>query len=167
MRLKKYLTEAVLTGGWADTGGIAGDDDAPTGNILMGRKYKKVTVGTPGGTYQMSVPEEEWTWDEFEHAKGMEIKDNYHDTLEDLRTGYQDKLWRHTRPEGMAADEPLGFDYGKLTTGEEESAPAYVLAVTTKGEPRELQKKNLPAVVFKIDYMLRQDVETEDPGVED
>ena len=166
MRLKKYLTEAVLTHGWPDTGGICGDDDAPTGNILLGRKYKKVTVNTPGGTYQMSVPEEEWTWDEFEHAKGMEVKDNYHETLDRLRDGYQKNVWRHTKKIGMAGDNPMGLDYEKLTAGTEESAPAYVLAVTTKGEPRELQKKNLPAVVFKIDYMLQQKTDTVDKGVE-
>jgi len=166
MRLKKFLTEATLTHGWPDTGGIAGDDDAPTGNILMGRKYKKVTVNTPGGPYQMSVPEEEWTWDEFEHAKGMEIKDNYHETLDRLRDGYQKNVWRHTKKIGMAGDNPMGLDYEKLTAGTEESAPAYVLAVTTKGEPRELQKKNLPAVVFKIDYMLQQKTDTVDKGVE-
>jgi len=165
MRLKKYLTEATLTHGWPDTGGIAGDDDAPTGNILMGRKYKKVTVDTPGGPYQMSVPEDEWTWDEFEHAKGMEIKDNYHESLDGTHLG--DKIWRYTKKKGKAADAPLGLDYEDLTSGEEESAPAYVLAVTTKGETRELQKKNLPAIVLKIDYMLRHKADTKDKGVED
>ena len=133
----------------------------------MGRKYKKVTVDTPGGPYQMSVPEDEWTWDEFEHAKGMEIKDNYHDSLDRLRDGYQNNVWRHTKKKGMAGDNPMGLDYEKLTAGTEESAPAYVLAVTTKGETRELQKKNLPAIVLKIDYMLQQKTDTVDKGVED
>ncbi len=166
MRLRKYLTEATVTGGWPDTGGIAGDDDAPTGNILMGRKYRKETFQGWAGEYRRSIPEDEWTWDEFEHAKGMELKDNYHASLDKLRTGYQGKLWRHTKKKGKAADAPLGFDYEALTSGEEESAPAYVLAVTTKGEPKELQKKNLPDVVFKINYVLGQKAETEDEGVE-
>ena len=158
-----FLNEAIIVG----TGDIAGDDDAPTGNILMGRKYRKETFQGWAGPYRRSIPEDEWTWDEFEHAKGMELKDNYHASLDKLRTGYQDKLWRHTKKKGKAADAPLGFDYEALTSGEEESAPAYVLAVTSKGESRVLQKKNLPDVVFKINYMLGQETQTEDPGVEE
>jgi len=163
MKLKKYLNEAIIVG----KGDIAGDDDAPTGNILMGRKYRKETFQGWAGPYRRSIPEDDWTWDEFEHAKGMEVKDNYHATLDKLRDGYQDKIWRHTKKKGKAADSPLGLDYEDLTSGEEESAPAYVLAVTSKGESRELQKKNLPDIVFKINYMLGQETQTEDPGVEE
>jgi hypothetical protein len=160
---KAKLSEAIVVG----TGDIAGDDDAPTGNILMGRKYRKETFQGWAGPYRRSIPEDDWTWDEWEYAKGMELKDNYHATLDKLRDGYQDKLWRHMKKKGKAADAPLGFDYEALTAGTEESAPDYVLAVTSKGEPRELQKKNLPDVVFKISKVLGQEAQTEDPGVED
>ena len=160
---KAKLTEATVVG----LGDIAGDDDAPTGNILMGRKYRKETFQGWAGPYRRSIPEDDWTWDEWEYAKGMELKDNYHATLDKLRDGYQGKLWRHMKKKGKAADAPLGLDYEKLTAGTEESAPDYVLAVTSKGEPRELAKKNLPDVVFKISNILGQETETKDPGVEE
>ena len=95
MKIRDYLNEATITHGYPDTGGIAGDDDAPTGNILMGRKYKKVTVKTPGGSYQMSVPDDKWTWDEFENAGGMEDYDNYHQTLQGMKPLFSDETWKN------------------------------------------------------------------------
>lgn len=167
MKLRKFLKEAVETMGWPDTGGIAGDDDAPTGNILLGRKYTKKIYQGLAGPYVRSVPDDEWTWDQFEHAKGMEIKSNYHKTLDDMRAGYEKRLWRHTKPKGKAGDRPLGIDAEELIRGEEESAPAYVERVVSHMEPREVSHKNLPAVVFKINYVLGQEADTHDPGVHD
>lgn len=168
MKLRKYLlAEAVLTLGWPDTGGIAGDDDAPTGNILMGRKFVKKLYQGLAGPYIRSVPDDEWTWDEFEHAKGMEVKSNYHHTLDDMRAGYEERLWKHTKKIGKAGDRPLGVDAEELIKGEEESAPAYVERVASHQEPREVSHKNLPDVVFKINYTLGQEAETHDSGVHD
>jgi hypothetical protein len=158
------LLEAIISGTYPDTGGIAGDDDAPTGNILMGRKYKKVKVNTPIGSYTMSVPEDEWSWGEFEHAKGMEVQDNYHETLGEPGP-YRDRMWRHSPVVGTPGD-PMGLDREDMRTGEEESMPAYVANVVKHEEPAELQKKNLPDIVFKIDRSLQQDVETKDKSVE-
>jgi len=158
------LLEAILSGTYPDTGGICGDDDAPTGNILMGRKYKKVKVTTPIGSYTMSVPEDEWSWGEFEHSKGMEVKDNYHESL-DKDGPFKKRMWRHVPVTGTP-DDPMGLDRTDMISGEEESMPAYVANVVKHEEPRELQKKNLPDIVFKIDRSLQQDVETKDKSVE-
>jgi hypothetical protein len=168
MKLRKYLLgESVQTFGWPDTGGLAGDDDAPTGNILLGRKFTKKIYQGLAGPYVRSEPEDEWTWDEFEHAKGMEVKDNYHASLDKMREGYQGRLWRHTKKKGKAADAPLGLDQEDMIAGEEESAPAYVLRVTSQAEPRDTQTKNVPEVLLRINRVLGQEAETEDPGVEE
>lgn len=99
-KMERFLNEATWTKGYPDTGGVVGDDDYPTGNILMGRKYTKRTVNTPGGSYRMSMPENEWQWDEFESAKGMEFVGNYHPTLVDdkmLKFQYPGRVFRYSR----------------------------------------------------------------------
>jgi hypothetical protein len=145
------IDEATIAGNYPDTGGIASDDDAPTGNILMGAKYKKRVVNALTGTFRMSVPEEEWTWDEFEHAKGMEVKDNYHNTL-DNEGPFKSRMWRHMKKKKGSMDGDLGLGADSAETADDvESAPAYVLAVTSKGQPRDMAKKNLPKEVFNVD----------------
>lgn len=158
---KAKLSEAIVIG----LGDIAGDDDAPTGNILMGRKYKKVTVSGVGGTYQMSVPVDDWHWGEWEYAKGMEVKDNYHETL-DHDSPSKDRMWKYISMTGTPND-PMGLDREDMIAGTEESMPDYVANVVKHEEHRDLQKKNLPDVVFQISKMLGQEAETEDPSVED
>lgn len=95
-----HLYEATWTKGYPDTGGVVGDDDFPTGNILMGVKYLKRTVKTPGGSYRMSIPQNKWQWDEFESAKGMEFVGNYHPTLADdkmLKFQYGKRVFSYSR----------------------------------------------------------------------
>ena len=96
------LLEATLTGGYLDIGlnSVCGDDDHPTGNILMGVPYERKTVKTPGGSYRMYIPREEWQWDEFERAKGMEFIRNYHPTLADdkiLKSHFGNRVFRYSR----------------------------------------------------------------------
>ena len=164
MKIRDYLNEATITHGYPDTGGIAGDDDAPTGNILMGRKYKKVTVKTPGGSYQMSVPDDKWTWDEFENAKGMDDKDNYSSTLDDdpyLSQYFGGRVWAHTK----TGDPDTRRREMQDIANKEESAPEYVKRVTKFAHTRDDMKKNLSPAVFKIDRVLSQ-FETEGAGEE-
>ncbi len=119
MKLKKYLkktklvSEAVLTHGYPDTGGIAGDDDYPTGNILMGRKYTKETFQGWAGPYRRSIPVDEWDWDEFESAKGMEFVKNYSETIKEdpyLEDKFGDRMWRHARKKGDQAKAMAKLD---------------------------------------------------------
>lgn len=107
---KKGMQEATITGGLPDSGNFvkhgqhygatASDDDHPTGNILMGRPYVKQEIKTPGGTYRNFFPKDEWQWDEFERAKGMEFIKNYHPSLADdkgLTSIYGKRLFRYSR----------------------------------------------------------------------
>lgn len=109
-KLERFLNEATITGGLPDTGifinkGIeygatASDDDHPTGNILMGRPYTKQTINAPGGAYRNFFPKDEWQWDEFERAKGMEFIGNYHPSLEDdkvLKSHFGKRIFRYSR----------------------------------------------------------------------
>ena len=84
MKIKflKYLIEASFTQGYNDNV-LAGDDDFPTGNILIGDKYKKVKYYNKLTNFNMNwVPDlGKWTWDEFGAARGQESLDVYHDSL--------------------------------------------------------------------------------------
>jgi len=84
--VKKYISEATVTNGYPDVGGIAGDDDFPPGNIVMGQKNKKIPYYNKLTGYNKvwDVDHSEWTWDEFENSKGMEDPENYSDTLKSL-----------------------------------------------------------------------------------
>lgn len=145
------LLEAIVTHGWPDTGGIAGDDDAPTGNILMGVKYKKVKVTTPGGSYTVAVPEDEWHWGEFEHSKGMEDRDNYHSSL-GKQGIYGDRMWKYTKKGDPEQERREMEDIPEKG----ESAPEYVKRVVKFAHTRDDMKKNLPDTVFKITQFLGQ-----------
>jgi len=84
--VEKYLREATITNNYPDTGGIAGDDDFPPGNIVMGQKFvKRPYINKLTGYDKVwDVDDTEWTWDEFESSKGMEDPENYSDTLKNL-----------------------------------------------------------------------------------
>jgi len=109
-KLERIINEATVTGGLPDSGrfiskgvsygATASDDDHPTGNILMGVPYTRKTVETPGGSFRMYIPREEWQWDEFERAKGMEFIRNYHPSLADnkiLQSLYGKRVFRYSR----------------------------------------------------------------------
>ena len=79
---------------------IAGDDDFPTGNILMGDKYKKVDYYNRLTSFNKKwVPDtDKWTWDDFGAASGQESLDAYHDSLKkshDLGIGLSTRLFKH------------------------------------------------------------------------
>lgn len=84
--IEKYFIEATVTNSYPDTGGIAGDDDFPPGNIVFGQKNKKIPYKNrlTGYNKVWTVDDSEWTWDEFENSKGMEDPENYSNTLKSL-----------------------------------------------------------------------------------
>jgi len=77
---EKYLKESTFYFG---PDFIAGDDDFPTGNILIGDKYKKVDYYNRLTSFNKKwVPDlGDWKWDIFGAASGQESKDVYHDSL--------------------------------------------------------------------------------------
>jgi hypothetical protein len=105
--LKKYLTEASITFGY-DPNVLAGDDDYPTGNIIMGDKFIKAPYYNRLTSFNFKwVPDEsDWKWDDFGACRGQESTNVYHDTLKDKkimdRGNLTDKIFRHmkknTRP---------------------------------------------------------------------
>lgn len=85
MGYKKYLKEATVSGVYAETGpkAISGDDDFPTGNILMGDKYKKVKYYNRLTNFDINwvVDDGDWDWSTFGATIGQDTTQAYHDTL--------------------------------------------------------------------------------------
>lgn len=83
---EKYLFESTFSDSYPDTGGVAGDDDFPPGNIVFGMKFKKVPYKNrlTGFDKIWAADDGEWTWDEFENSKGMEDPENYSEILQAL-----------------------------------------------------------------------------------
>ncbi len=94
--LDKYLKESSFTQGYNDNV-LAGDDDFPTGNILIGDKYKKTTYYNKLTNFNVNwVPDTgKWTWDHFGAARGQESKDVYSDTLK--KSPQADRLFAHMK----------------------------------------------------------------------
>lgn len=116
---EKYLIkEATYTAGYSDSV-IAQDDDFPTGNILMGDKYKKIGYDNKLTSFNTNwVPDDsEWTWNEFDAAKGQGSKNSYHDTLKSFFL--TDRLFKHMHkgpPEEVPkTSRTLGNDLGPDT----------------------------------------------------
>jgi len=93
-KIKFLLGESVFSHGYSDSE-LAGDDDFPTGNILMGDRYKMVNYYNRLTQFNVNwVPDlSKWTWDVFGGATGQESKDTYHDTLKNF--ALTDRLFAH------------------------------------------------------------------------
>lgn len=85
MKFKYFLNETTISGGLPDTGGIAGDDDYPPGNINFGEKMKPEFINSINGRIKRFVSDPNFKWDEFDNCVGMEDIDNYHHTLAKLK----------------------------------------------------------------------------------
>jgi hypothetical protein len=92
------LLEATTSNGYPDNGtGVAGDDDAPPGNIVYGDKYKKTDYFNRLTSFQKiwDVDLSDWTWDEFEKSMGMEDFDNYSNTLQGMKDLFPEEVWKN------------------------------------------------------------------------
>ena len=111
MKLEKYLIESTVVGAYADTGpkAIAGDDDFPTGNILMGDKYKRVGYDNRLTSFNINwVPEddEDWKWSDFESALPQSAIDAYHDSLKGKEYFLSNRLFKKMNT-GDIPDVPI------------------------------------------------------------
>lgn len=119
-KYKKYLKEATATGGYPDSGGIVGDDDFPTGNILMGDKYKQTGYYNRLTNFNVNwVPDDsDWTWLDIDSTIPQGSTDAYSDTL--LKHFLADRLFKKMKKTGDVPDVPtssrtLGGDIGPFT----------------------------------------------------
>jgi hypothetical protein len=96
-RFMKKLKETTVAGNYPDVGGIAGDDDRPPGNILIGTKFKETDYFNKLTTFNRNwdYDDGEWEWGHFENTLGMEDFDNYSDTLKFMRPLFPKKTWRN------------------------------------------------------------------------
>lgn len=97
--MKKKLDEATFHRfGFPDDGsGVAGDDDMPPGNIVLGTRYKRRPYFnrlTKFNTIWDKDDSRKWTWDFFDHSKGMEDKDNYSRTIYKLQAILPQDTWK-------------------------------------------------------------------------
>lgn len=93
----KYLKEATWTHGYPDTGGIAGDDDNPPGNILIGPAMKWREVDLPQGKYKVYEPIEDFEYDIFPNCAGQDKVDDYSETLQKdpIKSLFGNRTFKH------------------------------------------------------------------------
>ena len=79
MKFRDYIKESTISNPTA----VVGDDDFPTGNILMGDKYKKIDYHNRLTNFNSNwIPDGgKWLWNDFGAATGQESEDAYHKTL--------------------------------------------------------------------------------------
>lgn len=106
--IKKYLNETTISIN------VASDDDLPTGNAVMGQKFKKVPYKNrlTGYNKVWDVDSSNWTWDEFENSKGMEDKENYSQTLLNLKDIIPKFNFFH-RLKKKVPDKSVKYNYGR------------------------------------------------------
>jgi hypothetical protein len=120
MSYKKYLKESTTAGAYAETGpkAIAGDDDFPTGNIIMGDRYKKTGYDNRLTSFDVNwVPDDSnWGWVDFDSTKPQSSVHAYHDTLKGDEYFLSDRLFKkmHTKdiPDVPTSSRLLGGKIG-------------------------------------------------------
>lgn len=119
---KKYLKESTITYNWntIDGKGIQGDDDFPTGNILIGDKFKKTGYHNRLTSFNINwiLDDGDWKWNDFDAAKGQGSTKAYHDTL--TKGSMKDRLFGKRYHTGSLTPVPkssraLGNDLGPFT----------------------------------------------------
>ena len=119
MNYKKYLKESVTTQGYPDTNGIVGDDDFPTGNILIGTKYKKTGYYNRLTNFDINwvIDDGDWEWDYFDGAAPQASTQAYNDSLMDHPLA--DRLFKHMHnkdiPDVPKSSRLLGSEIGPFT----------------------------------------------------
>lgn len=80
-----------------DGTGIAGDDDRPPGNILLGTRYKRTSYFNKLTNFSSIWTKDDsmdWAWDFFDSAKGMEDRDNYSKTIDKIEKILPQETWK-------------------------------------------------------------------------
>ena len=102
--IMKYLSESTWTGmgdepgnSYPDDGsGIAGDDDRPPGNILLGPRFERKDYFnklTQYNTIWDYDDKENFKWDYFENLAGQDDFNNYSDTLKSMDKLFPEEVW--------------------------------------------------------------------------
>jgi hypothetical protein len=104
---EKYLVESTWTGmgdepgvSYPDDGsGIAGDDDRPPGNIILGPRFVRKDYFNKLTQYQTIWDydgKEDFKWDYFENLSGQDDYNNYSDTLKSMEKLFPEDTWKDT-----------------------------------------------------------------------
>jgi hypothetical protein len=99
-----------------DGSGVAGDDDRPPGNILIGHKFKQVNFFNKLTNFTRNwVPDAgKWKWDHFEYAGGMEDYDNYSQTLQTMKSLFPEETWDNIwKRMAQVGDKEVARDFAK------------------------------------------------------
>jgi hypothetical protein len=102
----KYLSESTWTGmgdeagnSYPDDGsGIAGDDDRPPGNILMGPRFERrdyFNKLTQYSTIWDYDDKENFKWDYFKELVGQDDYGNYSETLKSMNKLFPEEVWNN------------------------------------------------------------------------
>jgi hypothetical protein len=105
--IMKYLSESTWTGmgdepgvSYPDDGsGIAGDDDRPPGNIILGPRFVRKDYFNKLTQYQTIWDydgKEDFKWDYFENLSGQDDFNNYSDTLKSMEKLFPEDTWKDT-----------------------------------------------------------------------
>ena len=80
-----------------DGSGIAGDDDRPPGNILLGDRFRELPFFNKLTNFTRNWEPDpgNWKWDHFEMAQGMEDYDNYSQTLQTMASLFPEDTWKN------------------------------------------------------------------------
>lgn len=92
------LSEAILVLNYPDNGtGVAQDDDAPPGNILLTTKMKKIPYFNKLNKFNINwdYDDDDWNWGDFESARGQDDIQNYSNTLQSMKKLFPEKTWKN------------------------------------------------------------------------
>lgn len=92
------LIEATTVQNYPDDGtGIAQDDDAPPGNILIGGKMKEKLYFNKLTSFNRNwdYDDGEWFWDYFSNVAGQDDFENYSNTLQSMKDLFPEKTWKN------------------------------------------------------------------------
>lgn len=160
MKLKDFLGETTISGGFTDTGGIAGDDDYPPGNINFGEKMTPEFIDSINGRIKRFVSDPNFIWDEFDNCIGMEDIDNYHHTLaklKDIITRDDFNILKHIRKDVKPHNEIPSRESPKIvkmqykkTSTRQDSEDNYVQLGDPDGDnDNSLKENNIKRLVNK------------------
>lgn len=105
-KLSNFLKESTVAGNYPTDGtGVSGDDDLPTGTVILGDKFVPEIVPNrlTGATKRYVPATTHWNWDEFDNCSGMGSQVNYSTTLDSMEAVFGERFWSHIAPKRSSA----------------------------------------------------------------
>lgn len=95
---------------------VIGADDLPPSGILMGHRYKNISIPSINGKLKNIDIDDNFKWNYFDGLEAQEDQDFYLNTLDGVsdwigRDNFD--LWRQTRAMNGKYDDKIEIDYGK------------------------------------------------------